>query len=373
MIAGQDKELKLLDKASKEFAKKELSPYREENDKYPFGPFFEPALKKAYEIEFFHAALPESLGGIGQTMTALCLILYNICREDASMGGIIFTHTASQEIMIVAGACDLLKQTVAEKQDVKDALIAFPVFNNPSEIENTAIVEKKNERYLLSGNVEYTVVAGVAAHALIPGKISGQSGYSFFLINLSDSGVKKSGPIHSLGLHACPAVDLNLQNVEGLLVGAEGSGSLYFEQMADKMHAAAAAMSAGIMKGSFSEAFEYAKGRQQGGREIINWSEVRMILSGMAIAVTNAEMMISRACQAIDSREKGWQAYSRASAISIQETACQVTTDGIQLLGGVGYMKDFGQEKRFRDAKHIQALLGIAPVKKIKFIEKMIS
>ena len=58
MIAGTDKELKLLDKASNEFAKKELAPIREENDKYPFGPFFMPALKKAYEIEFFHATLP---------------------------------------------------------------------------------------------------------------------------------------------------------------------------------------------------------------------------------------------------------------------------------------------------------------------------
>jgi alkylation response protein AidB-like acyl-CoA dehydrogenase len=143
--------------------------------------------------------------------------------------------------------------------------------------------------------------------------------------------------------------------------------------MADKLHVAAGAMSAGIMKGSFSEAFEYTKGRQQGGREIINWSEVRMILATMALAVTNAEMLISRTCQAIDSSEKGWQACSRAAAITIQESATQVTTDGIQLLGGVGYMKDFGQEKRFRDAKHIQALLGIAPMKKLKFIEKMIS
>ena len=193
------------------------------------------------------------------------------------------------------------------------------------------------------------------------------------MVDLSSPGIQKSAPVHSLGLHACPAVDLSLQHVEGVLVGAEGSGSLYFEQMADKMHAAAAAMSAGIMKGSFTEAFEYAKGRQQGGREIINWSEVRMILSGMAIAVTNAEMMISRACQSIDNGEKGWQACSRAAAISIAETACQVTTDGIQVLGGVGYMKDFGQEKRFRDAKHIQALLGIAPMKKIRFIEKMIN
>jgi alkylation response protein AidB-like acyl-CoA dehydrogenase len=372
MIAGSDKELKLLDKTSNEFARKELAPNREENDKYPFGPFFEPALKKAFEIEFFHATLPEALGGIGQKMTALCVILYNICREDASMGGILFTHTAAQELLLAAGAGDLLNQIVSDKPDVHDALIAFPVFNNPSEVENMAMVEEKGDDYILSGKVEYVVLGGIAAQALIPGKIHGQAVYSFFLVNLSDAGVHKSGPVHSLGLHACPAVDLSLNNVKGILAGKEGLGADYFEHMADKLHVAAGTMSAGIMKGSFSEAFEYTKGRQQGGREIINWSEVRMILATMALSVTNAEMMISRACQAIDSSEKGWQACSRAAAITIAETATQVTTDGIQLLGGVGYMKDFGQEKRFRDAKHIQALLGIAPLKKIKFIEKMI-
>jgi alkylation response protein AidB-like acyl-CoA dehydrogenase len=372
MIAGSDKELRLLDKTSSEFAKKELAPFREENDKYPFGSFFEPALKKAFEIEFFHATLPEAFGGIGQGMTALCVILYNICREDASMGGIIFTHTAAQELMLAADVGDVLKQIVLDKPNAYDALIAFPVFNNPSEIENMAMAKKKADGYVLSGKVEYVVLAGIAAHALIPGKIAGQSGYSFFLVNLSDAGIQKSPPVHSLGLHACPAVDLTLTNVNAVLLGKESAGADYFEQMADKMHVAAGAMSAGIMKGSFSEAFEYTRGRQQGGREIINWSEVRMILAGMAIAVTNAEMMISRACQAIDTCEKVWQACSRAAAITIAEAAAQATTDGIQLLGGVGYMKDFGQEKRFRDAKHIQALLGIAPLKKIKFIEKMI-
>jgi alkylation response protein AidB-like acyl-CoA dehydrogenase len=315
MIAGQDKELKLLDKASREFAKKELAPNREENDKYPFGPFFEPAL----------------------------------------------------------GADDLLKRTVADKPDAKNALIAFPAFNNPAEIENAASVVKRGDAYALSGRIEYVVLAGIAGHALVPGKIAGQAGYSFFLIRLSDAGVEKSGPIPSLGIHACPAADLTLHNVDGVLVGAEGEGSRYFEHMSDRLHAAAGAMSAGIMKGSFLEAFEYAKKRQQGGRQIIHWSEVRMILSGMAVAVSASEMMVSRACQAIDTSEKGWQTASRAAGITIAESACQATTDGIQLLGGVGYMKDFGQEKRFRDAKHIQTLLGIAPMKKIKFIDNMIS
>ncbi len=69
----------------------------------------------------------------------------------------------------------------------------------------------------------------------------------------------------------------------------------------------------------------------------------------------------------------GWDSCSRAAALLVGEMACDVTTDGIQLLGGVGYMKDFGQEKRFRDARHIQALLGIAPVRKINFLNEYLS
>jgi hypothetical protein len=34
-------------------------------------------------------------------------------------------------------------------------------------------------------------------------------------------------------------------------------------------------------------------------------------------------------------------------------------------------MKDYGQEKRYRDAKQVQALLGIAPLKKIAIIREM--
>jgi alkylation response protein AidB-like acyl-CoA dehydrogenase len=167
-------------------------------------------------------------------------------------------------------------------------------------------------------------------------------------------------------------VDLTLSNVKGTLIGEEGKGSVYFEKMADRMHAAAAAISLGIMKGSFREAFDYAKKREQGGHTIINWSEVKMLLANMAIKISNAEMVLERACKAVDSHEPKWETRARAAALHIQEMACDLTTDGVQLLGGVGYMKDFGQEKRFRDAKHVQALLGITPVKKIAFIENMI-
>jgi alkylation response protein AidB-like acyl-CoA dehydrogenase len=369
VIPGKDKELRLLDRASAEFAKKELSPGREENDKYPFGPFFDAVLEKAYRLDFLNLLLPEAHGGIGGGLSALCIILYNICQEDASLGGIIFTHAAAQEILLAANGEPLLKQTSGDA--AKKSLIAYPSFNNPNEISPAATVEKNGNGYTLSGSLEYLVLGGIASHALIPARFDGKPGYSFFLINLFDAGIQKSEPVLSLGLHACPAIDLTLQQVKGSIVGAEGEADKYFNKMADRMHLAAAAMSAGIMRGSFKEAFEYCKAREQGGRKILNWSEVRMILADMALHVKTAEMTVSRACMAADSKEKGWEACARAAALSICERACSLTTDGIQVLGGVGYMKDFGQEKRFRDAAQVQSLLGIARMKKLKFIEAM--
>jgi len=372
MIAGTDKELKLLDKASAEFAKKILAPDREEHDRFPFAPFFMPVLEKAFSLDFFHVTLPETLGGIGQGVTALSLILSNLCREDSSLGGIIFTHTASQELLLAANAELLLQKITDNASRANDLLIAFPVFNNPVEIENSAVLEKNSNGYTLSGNIEYVVLGDIGTRALLPAKKAGADGISFFLVNLGGQGVTVSDPIHSLGLHACPAVDISLDNVEAELVGEEGHGSIYFEKMTDRMSVAAAAMSFGIMRGSYHEALDYSRGRFQGGREIINWSEIQMILADMALKIKNSEMVVSRASEAVDDKENGWQSYSRAAAISVQEATCDLTTWGIQVLGGVGYMKDFGQEKRFRDAKHLQALLGLAPMRKLKFIKNQI-
>ncbi len=372
MIGLKDKELKMLDKATAEFARKELAPGREENDKYPYGSFFDTVLDKAFEIDFFHTILPEDLNGMGQGIRTFCVLLDNICQEDSSLGGIIFTNSLAQEIMLCANSAEELKK-ITDSDKIRDFLIAFPAFNNPSEIKHLANAKKENDGYSLSGSIEYIVLGNIAGHALIPASLQGQDGYSFFLINLSDKGVKISEPVLSLGLHACPAVDLTLTDVSGICIGEEGQGNTYFEKMSDKMHVACAAMSAGVMKGSFKEAFGYSQERFQGGQEIINWSEVKMILSNMAIKVNNADMIIASASSMVDDKESKWELSSKAAAIHIQDMACELTTDGIQVLGGVGYMKDFGQEKRFRDAKHMQAFLGLAPMKKIMYIERMIS
>jgi alkylation response protein AidB-like acyl-CoA dehydrogenase len=368
-VNRSEKEIKMTAKAAGEFAARQLAPDREENDQYPFGPFFSNVVQKAFDLDFFHLLLPETLNGMQMGVSALGVVLENICREDSSLGGIIFTTVAAQQLMLHAGGSDPLK-TICASESVNDFLIGLPAFNNPAQIKHLADVREADDGFRLSGRIEYMVLGGLARHALVPAQGTGEDGFSYFLVDLEQAGIRKSDCVLSLGLHACPAVDLELDQVQGQLIGRKGQGAVYFEKMADCLHAAAAAMSLGIMKGSFKEALDYARKREQGGQTIIHWSEIKMLLAHMALKVSNAEMIVAQACQAVDTRSRGWQARSHAAALHVQEMACDVTTDGIQVLGGVGYMKDFGQEKRFRDAKHLQALMGIAPVKKIKFLER---
>ncbi|MFZ5563741.1 MAG: acyl-CoA dehydrogenase family protein [Thermodesulfobacteriota bacterium] len=370
MYASDNKELSLLDKSSLEFAKKVLAPGRETNDHYPFGPFFDPVVQKAFELDFFHILLPEDLGGVGQGIEALCVVLANICREDSSLGGIMLTNAFAQNLLMAAGCTDVLKDLAAGAKKAADFLIACPVLCNPAQDRPMLAARQDGDGYRLNGTAEYVVLGGMAGHGLLPALVSGQT--AWFWVDLSIAGISRSGPVVSHGMHACPAEDLTFKDVPARLVGTVEEGGAYFKKVSETMQLAAVAMAAGVMRGSLEEALGYSRQRSQGGRKIKDWSELQMLLSGMAVQVHVAEMLVSRACQSLTGDEKNWRLSVQAAAIHVLSAMAPVVNDGIQVMGGVGYMKDFGQEKRFRDAGHIQALLGYLPLKKLDFIRQLL-
>ena len=375
MLTTIKSELKPFEDLAHNFAVRELAANRKANDSYPFGPFFDPVVARAYEAGLLGITVPEECSGAGQGIGALCVILDRISAVDASLSGIIFTNALAQEIMLAAGGKDTLKAIMEKATDTRSTLIAYPAFSNPGETQIGLDAVRTGGTFRLSGTIEYVVLGGMAGHALVPARIKGQDGrqdgYTFFLVDQGGKGITKTEPIFSLGLHACPAVDLTLAGVEGIPVGKEGDGARCFDHASDRMHAAVAAIQCGIMKGAFQEALSYSQERFQGGREIINWSALRMLLGDMAVQAGIADMVVSGAAMAVDQQDPQWGLSARAAALHLSELACKLTTDGIQILGGNGYMKDYGQEKRFRDAKQVQALLGLFPLRKLGLVSAM--
>ncbi|MRR36525.1 acyl-CoA dehydrogenase, partial [bacterium] len=347
-----------------------LARRREKGDRYPFGRVDSPVRAKVPGLGCYGMTLPEVLGGIGRCISTLCGVLESSCRTDASLGAIIFTNALAQEIILRSGSAELLR-AIASSSTPEEVLVACSVYSNPEEHKALPLAAKGKKGYTLSGSAKYVVLAPIAAHALIPAKISGQEGYSFFLVSLSQAKVKKSEPVFSLGVHACPVADLALNEAEAALVGREGTGAKSFAEASNMMYAAAAAISLGIMRGSFEYALNYSNEREQGGCTIVNWSMIKTILADMAIQMKVADMAVSGACSAIEKNIAGWDLCAKSAALHVQDTACLVTTEGIQVLGGYGYMKDYGQEKRFRDAQQNKTLLGLAPLRKVEILDQM--
>jgi alkylation response protein AidB-like acyl-CoA dehydrogenase len=165
-------------------------------------------------------------------------------------------------------------------------------------------------------------------------------------------------------------VDVTFSCVRARLIGEENAGRQYFEKVSPEMNAAAAAMNAGILRGVYNEAVAYSQKREQGGRPIINWSEIGMMLASISVKADVAAMCVHQSCLELEQKKSGYEPRVSAAALHIAELACDATNDGIQILGGYGYMKDYGQEKRYRDARMVQTLLGAVPFKKLDIIRQ---
>jgi alkylation response protein AidB-like acyl-CoA dehydrogenase len=362
-------ELQAMSDLAKSFASKELVANREENDHYPFGGLFTDTIKNASDVGFYAVNLPTEHGGIGMGNSALASILEELSMADASMAAIIFTNAAAIEIINQASRdtdCKAIYKVLSENGALP---VAFPSFTGIGEMEMPVVDKNGN----ISGRINFLSLGSIAQYAVVPGVESTEGNkVSFYLLDLSDKGIEKSEPVYCLGLHACPGVDIFLENVPVKLMGTAGEGKKYFNVMQSHLSLGAAAMSLGILKGSFMEGLQYTKDRFQGGRQIIDWSEVRMLLANMAVEALVGQSSLSSACSNLENGVAGWEKTARAVAIHLGEMACRATVDGVQLLGGNGYMKDYGQEKRMRDAGQVQCLLGISPVRKMDLIDRII-
>ena len=118
------------------------------------------------------------------------------------------------------------------------------------------------------------------------------------------------------------------------------------------------AAQAGNAAGAQAAALAYTQERKQTGRLIIDHQEVRRVLSQSEMLLRALESFILRAALDPDSApENGIRANDLVFRFTCQ-SAERICLDAVQTLGGYGYMKDYGLEKRLRDAKTISALSG---------------
>jgi alkylation response protein AidB-like acyl-CoA dehydrogenase len=218
--------------------------------------------------------------------------------------------------------------------------------------------------YILNGTKQFITNGGEAevyTVIALTAKEKGPRGASAFLVDKGVPGFSFGRKEKKLGIRASATRELVFEDcfVPGEnMIGREGTGFITTMKLLDRSRPGLGAQALGLAQGALEAAVDYAKQRIQFGHPIIAQQAVQLMLADMAMQVEAARALVYATARTIDSGAKDFTQESAMSKVFASDTAMRVTTDAMQVFGGVGYMRDYPIEKMFRDAKITQIYEG---------------
>ncbi|WP_185981716.1 acyl-CoA dehydrogenase family protein [Skermania sp. ID1734] len=130
-------------------------------------------------------------------------------------------------------------------------------------------------------------------------------------------------------------------------------------------HLGMTAIAAGLVDHSLVLARAYAGGRRQGGGVIDQYPAVAQMLGTISATARSANHYLA----SFAAKTPGGEALAELAGVRalFHPAVCVATNNGMQVLGGRGYMQDFGLEKLVRDANTLR-VLGGTPVELNLFV-----
>lgn len=245
--------------------------------------------------------------------------------------------------------------------------VALPLYDCAAEWRHQIAAEPKPRGITLDGTWGLLPALPVASQVLLP--VGHGDGFAMVVLDCGrlPEGVETGPAELTLGLRGCPAGDLRCHEAVLPAAAVLASGPALEQTMQTLWSQAEVCMlgiRAGILDRSYATAQSYAGARWQGGKYIIEHTQVRRMLAEMHLAKCGFGERLHMLAGAVTlgaPLTDGQMALLIESAVELPKLA----SDGIQLLGGNGYMEDYGQERRFRDAKQCEMLLGRPHAKRI--------
>ncbi len=331
--------------------------------------------RKAYELGFHTRGLPESLGGVDMSPLGGHIYAEEMGWASADFAIALGVTSFPFSFGAMSGRASILDEIVKPFTEDKDAryvgcwgitepqhgsdglLISEEQFTNP-ETAFDLFAKEDGDEYVLNGQKSAWVSNGtIATHALMflcVDRSRGAAGSSVAIVPLDRPGVTRGKPLDKLGQRALNQGEIFLEDVripkDYMLVATEAY-PFTIETVLAGANAGMGAIFTGVARAAFEEGLSYARDRKQGGKAICEHQAVQLKLMDMFIRV-EAARQLSRAALVYNSQTMPPALqYSVASKVFCTEAAFTVSSDALQLHGGMGLAKGMLIEKLFRDAR----------------------
>ncbi|KAK5913158.1 hypothetical protein CesoFtcFv8_002967 [Champsocephalus esox] len=324
------------------------------------------------ELGLFGVMVPEEYGGLGLTNT-----VYARLAEITSLDGSIAVTLAAHQAIGLKGI--LIAGTEAQKQQYLPRLasgeqIAAFCLTEPgsgsdaASIQTRAVLSEDGTHYLISGskiwisNGDMADVMTVFARTEVEVDGVKKDKITAFIMERAFGGVTSGKPEDKLGIRGSNTCEVSYDSVPvpvENVIGEVGGGFKVAMNILNSGRFSMGSSSAGMIKKLIELTSEYAATRKQFNK---NLSEFGMIQEKFALMAMNAFVMESMAYLTAGMMDRPGLPDCSLEAAMVKVFSSEggwiCTSEALQVLGGLGYTKNYPYERYLRDCRILPIFEG---------------
>lgn len=368
-------EHKLIQQTARDFARKAIAPIAEHCDatgEFPLG-----TVRRMGELGFMGIEVPEAYGGAGLDTLAYVLALEEISKVDASHGVIMSVNNSLYCNALTKYGTEAQKQRyltpVAAGRKIGAYSLTEPMSGSDAGSMKSSAVRSGNF-YIINGRKSWVTSAPVADFIILftmTDPTKKHKGVSAFLIDPNQPGFERGKTEPKLGIRASATSEITFDNYQCPAenrLGAEGDGFKIAMAVLDAGRIGIASQALGIAEAALDASIDYAKVREAFGQKIGQFQMIQQKLADMKCRVEASRLLIYQAALAKMAAYKSGGRFTLEASMAklfASDTAMYVTTEAIQIHGGMGYSKELPLERYFRDAKITQIYEGTSEIQRL--------
>ena len=345
-------EQQMLRESVSDFAQAKLRPVADQADAECRTP--DDLLAQANELGLTMVGVPEELGGAVEERSAVTSVLMSeaLARGDMGIAVACLAPAGVSTALSLWGDADQQSTYLHEfvGESVPSAALAIleprPLFD-PFVLQTRAV--KKDGGYTLTGAKSLVPRFADAELFIVAADLEG-SGPALFIVEPGNQGVGVQ-PEPAMGVRAAATGRLTFENV-GLPAAAllaEGEPAAYADCV-QLGRLGWCAVAVGTAQAMLDYVIPYVKDRTAFGEPISNRQAVAFTVANIGIELEGMRLATLRAASRVDQGLDFHREIALARRLC-SERGANIGSDGVQLLGGHGYVKEHPVERWYRDLR----------------------
>ncbi len=233
-----------------------------------------------------------------------------------------------------------------------------------------ATARRDGDDYVLDGEKWHVTSYNEATYAFFQARLVGgdhDGEHAMFFVDLPSPGVRvmrTPAYSHTIGHHHPVVAFEGVRVPASHLVGAEGAGMSFAHEWFRFERLMVAARCLGAGERLVEEASAFAQSRMVGGQPLADYQLVQAMLAESYAEIQAGHSLVLAAADAYDA---GTDISSGPSAAKLycSEMVSRVADRGVQVHGGMGYMRETAVERMYRDSRLYRLYEGTSEIQKL--------